>query len=260
MFFNSYKQLLLWNQKRNILIGILCVILAIFNCLFWNFSWQEIQVNTCYADSFIACVQPSFIFMLLSPMILLLLDSYIEKLKSPTILLALHSRKSFTHMIVVLCISASFYAVILIAITILIVNTFFFSRMPPINWPEKTSLYWRMTGTILREELSVYHVAAFTLAAIFMHLMLLLFIFFILKLSFLSSLKGTAFAWITCLCIGWICSFPITPFFYRLQRTVCFSVQKIQAGEIASHFLCGSFFIIIEYLLLRKILKRKDFL
>lgn len=58
----------------------------------------------------------------------------------------------------------------------------------------------------------------------------------------------------------WMCSFPVTPKLYRLQKSVSFSVNRIAENTVWRHFLSGICILFLESLFLHFAVTRKDFL
>ena len=57
-----------------------------------------------------------------------------------------------------------------------------------------------------------------------------------------------------------MCSFPVTPKLYRLQKSVSFSVNRIAENTVWRHFLSGICILFLESLFLHFAVTRKDFL
>ena len=225
-----YRQFRVTYRKRLLVYSLLCVALATGNALFWLHKWHEQGVELCFADTMMTGVQPSFLLMLLIP---------------PTLAALLF---------------IAFRAVMAVSIPSIALGALLFRGGKPCTWESGASYYAYMTGQTLITPVKTGSLIVWQAMTIWLTVLLVSILFLSINLSCESHQLGSILSWGVCLLALWMCSFPVTPKLYRLQKSVSFSVNRIAENTVWRHFLSGICILFLESLFLHFAVTRKDFL
>lgn len=255
-----YRQFRVTYRKRLLVYSLLSVALATGNALFWLHKWHEQGVELCFADTMMTGVQPSFLLMLLIPPTLGLVHQLKFILEQPFVICALDNRARLARNLLAALLFIAFRAVMAVSIPSIALGALLFRGGKPCTWESGASYYAYMTGQTLITPVKTGSLIVWQAMTIWLTVLLVSILFLSINLSCESHQLGSILSWGVCLLALWMCSFPVTPKLYRLQKSVSFSVNRIAENTVWRYFLSGICILFLESLFLHFAVTRKDFL
>ena len=205
-------------------------------------------------------VQPSLPLMLLTSPTLGLVHQLKFILEQPFVICALDNRARLARNLLAALLFIAFRAVMAVSIPSIALGALLFRGSKPCTWESGASYYAYMTGQTLITPVKTGSLIVWQAMTIWLTVLLVSILFLSINLSCESHQLGSILSWGVCLLALWMCSFPVTPKLYRLQKSVSFSVNRIAENTVWRHFLSGICILFLESLFLHFAVTRKDFL
>ena len=197
--------------------------------------------------------------MLLIPPTLGLVHQLKFILEQPFVICALDNRARLARNLLAALLFIAFRAVMAVSIPSIALGALLFRGGKPCTWESGASYYAYMTGQTLITPVKTGSLIVWQAMTIWLTVLLVSILFLSINLSCESHQLGSILSWGVCLLALWMCSFPVTPKLYRLQKSVSFSVNRIAENTVWRHFLSGICILFLESLFLHFAVTRKDF-
>ena len=181
-------------------------------------------------------------------------------LEQPFVICALDNRARLARNLLAALLFIAFRAVMAVSIPSIALGALLFRGGKPCTWESGASYYAYMTGQTLITPVKTGSLIVWQAMTIWLTVLLVSILFLSINLSCESHQLGSILSWGVCLLALWMCSFPVTPKLYRLQKSVSFSVNRIAENTVWRHFLSGICILFLESLFLHFAVTRKDFL
>lgn len=191
--------------------------------------------------------------MLLIPPTLGLVHQLKFILEQPFVICALDNRARLARNLLAALLFIAFRAVMAVSIPSIALGALLFRGGKPCTWESGASYYAYMTGQTLITPVKTGSLIVWQAMTIWLTVLLVSILFLSINLSCESHQLGSILSWGVCLLALWMCSFPVTPKLYRLQKSVCsfvwgqvFAISCLVAvsfTEFPSPFLCYAMLI-----------------
>ena len=149
----SFKRLqVFWSfqAKSFARLVILCAALTPGNLLFWMTYWKRSGMELSFIDVVLASAEPSFSFMILIPLCLILAERNLMSFRPERVINLFSSRGQVFRLLIGLNVCNCCALQTIVSLMTILTGLLMFNGTITINWDKPGSHYWYSTGQILK--------------------------------------------------------------------------------------------------------------